>query len=97
MTQPTVNEQIRDSSKRHTQRRIRKNAVDLRRLADEYDRIADDLDRVPSPGRSNHVSVAKDAIHAHAMWVANAQLESAVESAAEADVAAALVKVEAES
>lgn len=65
---PTLPDTAEAWEREHAQGRIRKNAADLRRLADTYDRIADDLGTVPSPGRSSHVGVAGQIIHEHAVW-----------------------------
>lgn len=84
MTNPTP-ATVQSWQREHAQRRIRKNAEDLRRLADTFNRIADDLGTVPSPGRTLHVDVAAQIVHEHAVWLMNAQLHSAVQYAAAAD------------
>jgi hypothetical protein len=86
MTNPTT-ATVQSWQREHAQRRIRKNAKDLRRLAATFDRIADDLDTVPSPGRALHVEVAAQIVHEHAVWLMNAQLHTAVTYAAAADQA----------
>lgn len=73
-------------SRGHAQRRIRKNADELRRLAADFDRIAGDLDSVPGPGRARAAEVAGRIIHEHAVWLMNAQLHVAVGYAAEFDL-----------
>jgi hypothetical protein len=80
---------VAEMSTGHAVRRLRRNAEELRRLADDFDRSASDLARVPSAGFRTAVGVVSEVLHAHATWLANASLETAVTYAAEADVARA--------
>lgn len=94
-TRPSLNEQVRDFSREHAQTLIRKQAEDLQRLAQKFEQAADDLDRVPAPGVATHLWPVQQLLHEHAVWLMNARLDSIVQHAAEADIAAALLAAEA--